>query len=422
MNRILSIIVIVMSSGLGFLVSEIGYRYVLYNQNMSRFHVAESNHIGVYDKSHWIYDERFGYGYPPGRKINYTGIGRNGEVLACNLIDVINDRGNIGPIEGNYENADLKILIFGDSWAAFNINNLTWTDFFQREMSERLASDVHVVNFGRDGYGILQMFDLAAYEIERWNPDLVVFAFITNDLARLRTWRLNLMKDGHEDRVVTTFEPTQAPDFEKTFDTFLIEKLATKEWCEENVNTGIPNEIGRRILQKRERLIDPEGIRPADIYTFSHSYLVSRLLYGTPFAGIKDRYNFPSMQINSYAEDEGFVMALEKIRKTGVPVVMFHHAFYPEVVAGEEYIVTYNEQSLLNSLIELTGFPLVETLENVDLPIHQPERMNASETNFHPSLWGMEFYSNALTRALIDKGLLDELIPNETRKWNSEIE
>jgi hypothetical protein len=402
---------VAISAFVGFVFSEAAYRFILYRDNVERFVKPLTETVGVYDKSHWTYSQKFGYGYPPNEKINYTGISPAGIVTGCGLIDVINERGNIGPIEGDYEKSELKILLFGDSWAAFNINSTTWTDVFQRVLQERLKRPVHVVNFGRDGYGILQMFDLAAEEIEKWNPDLLIFSFITNDLGRLRTWRVPIDKDGRPDRVITHFEATENPDFVKAFDTFLIHPDATREWCENAWKRGTPDAVTEAILAKRQRLIEPTGELWADIYSLTGSYLFNRIFYGNPFRGIRERSAFPSMEIDDYALDSQFVRALKKVKSSGVPAILFHHAFYPEVVAGKEYIVDYKEKSLLNSLLRMTKFPTVETLENIDMPYPKPERMNASPTNFHPSLFGMKLYADALTRAFIDKGLLFELIP-----------
>ena len=96
---------------------------------------------------------------------------------------------NIGPIEGTYEDAEFRVLVLGDSWSAFT-NRTSPGLIFLKDLEELLGVNVEVVNFSRDGYGILQMFDLAADVIDVWEPDLTVFAFITNDLARVRTWRI----------------------------------------------------------------------------------------------------------------------------------------------------------------------------------------------------------------------------------------
>jgi hypothetical protein len=76
-------------------------------------------------------------------------------------------------------------------------------------------------------YGILQMFEPAAYEIERWKPDLVTFAFITVDPARLRTWRVPIVENGQEVRVITHFEKSKIPNVDEAYDTFLIHPRAT---------------------------------------------------------------------------------------------------------------------------------------------------------------------------------------------------
>jgi len=42
----------------------------------------------------------------------------DGRVRRCARLDVINKYGNIGPIVGDYQQARLKVLVFGDSWSA----------------------------------------------------------------------------------------------------------------------------------------------------------------------------------------------------------------------------------------------------------------------------------------------------------------
>jgi len=40
-----------------------------------------------------------------------------------------------------------------------------------------LGRRVSILNFWRDGYGILQTIDLAVGEVPRWKPDLVLMNF-----------------------------------------------------------------------------------------------------------------------------------------------------------------------------------------------------------------------------------------------------
>jgi len=51
------------------------------------------------------------------------------------------------------------------------------------------------------------------------------------------------------------------------------------------------------------------------------------------------------------------------------------------------------------------GQSVLRTTDYVELPVPAPERLNASAEDFHPSLWGMEFYANAVADALVKERL-----------------
>jgi hypothetical protein len=53
----------------------------------------------------------------------------------------------------------------------------------------------------------------------------------------------------------------------------------------------------------------------------------------------------------------------------------------------------------------MTGRTVLCTTDYVQMPMPPPERMNAAPDNFHPSLWGMEFYAKAVAEALVRNGL-----------------
>lgn len=402
-----SFLLVVVSTSVAIALSETGYRIILLSDVPERFSYADTSQMEVFDRSHWLFDEETGYAYPPRRKIAHTAI-HDGKVASCTLIDVINERGNIGPIEGDYDSADLKVLVFGDSWSAFNQNGLTWTDILQRKLEARTGKSVHVVNFGRDGYGILQMFDLAAREMPKWKPDLAVFAFITNDLARVRTWRAILEKDGIEDRIVTTLEPTRTPQLGNSYDTFLVHADATHEWCNAMRESGERDRVIDAIEAKYQRAQRVGGERPANIYTVGMSYLWNRVRHGDPFHDVPDRFDFPSLEIESYGDDARFMKALDVIRAQDSETIMFHMAIYPEVRDQQEYILNFREQALLESLKDTTEMDIVETLAHTSLPVERPERINSAPDNFHPSLWGMEFYANVFIEGLAARGLIDQ--------------
>src|SRR5262249_32769219 len=143
----------------------------------------------------------------------------------------INDLGNTGRIKGAYADAALRILVFGDSWTGQPDERLTWPDALQDILERQLGHAVHVVNFGRDGYSLLQMFDLAAVKADHWKPDLAVIAFITDDLRRARFWRTKTIIEGRE-RIMSTVTPSPHPDEHAASDLYFMHSQASHEWCE----------------------------------------------------------------------------------------------------------------------------------------------------------------------------------------------
>ena len=104
------------------------------------------------------------------------------------------------------------MLVFGDSFTA-NVQHggLTWPDLFESDLDASLPSDVVVMNFARGGYGVLQMFDLAAAKAEELRPDMVIIAFISGDLERNRFWR-SVRRIGGRTRWLVAAEPLEAPE------------------------------------------------------------------------------------------------------------------------------------------------------------------------------------------------------------------
>lgn len=394
-NIILFVVSCLCSAGL----LEGAYRLYLYQEVPERFSYDDSGEIGVFDKNHWDYSEAYGYGYPKNAVIHHTAL-KERVVTSCTEINVINDRGNIGPINGNYKDAKFKVLIFGDSWSAFTQSNVTWTDIFEKDLEQKLGVEVEVVNFSRDGYGILQMFDMAADLVGDWKPDLTIFAFITNDLARVRTWRIPIIKNGVVDRVVTSFTPRSQMKLEDTYDSYLVHKDASKDWCKKSLGSKEPDEVKNAIYKKYQRAQRVGGKKTSSLFTLKHSYLFSRFLHGNPFEGNEGIFSFPIIEYSDYAEDSRLMSNIERLASTSSRKILFHMAYYPEVLENKEYITTNKEKSLLDSLLRVTNYEVIETLSNIETPLVDPKKMNSSPTNYHPSLWGMELYSSVLINGL----------------------
>lgn len=390
---------------LGIAFSEAAYRAYLYEGLAhDRFVRRLPQDFAVNDRPMWIYDERFGYVYPKGGKIHVATIS-NGRVVSCGYWENFNGEGNVGKIVGDYKTASLKILVFGDSFTATAHEGVGWPLLLQERLAQRLGRSVEAVNFGRDGYGVLQMFDLAAAKIPEWKPDLAIIAFITNDLQRVRVWRTITKVKGRW-RYLVSPDPTPNPDPLKSYDTALYHPEATAEWCRSMKGTGSRDRVVEEIAQVYQQGISVGERRAANVYTTGHSYLLARLMHGDPFHGVPGMFSFPVIQYASYAEDSRFVESLRTILATGVPLVLVHLAFFPEFKEGKEYIMTYSEASLLKSLSEVTGKPILETTKYARLPVQQPERLIQAPDNYHPSLEGLRFYADAVAEMLVRDGVV----------------
>lgn len=404
------IALIVVSCLIGALLAEIAFRVYLVHRYPDRFNPHHDNHIGAYNVSHWEFDEQFGYVYPPGRIIDQLGV-VDGRIHVCERFSVINEFGNIGPIAGDWSTAALRIAVFGDSFSAIQEKGLTWPNFFQKTLAERLKRPVAVMNFGRDGYGMLQMFDLAAAKVAEWKPDIVIVAFITDDLTRARFWR-TVVGEGDSQRVLTTIDPVPNPREDRSVDTYLLMASANYEWCKTMAGTGRVDAILSRLIEKRRLLQQKARGSVPSAWDLRRSYLFDRLWHPNRFWQVGTQLRpsgNPRHAYSSYAEDARFKENLSQLRALGSRLVLYHLAFYPEIRANKEYLQSPREEALLESLESITEVKILRTLDYVSRPVDRPERIYVSPDDFHPSLWGMEFYANAVAEALFRERILEQL-------------
>ncbi|MFC3230498.1 SGNH/GDSL hydrolase family protein [Marinibaculum pumilum] len=388
------------------LAAEIAYRgwiYLSNQQNFARLAQGEGLTIGVYDRSHWEYDARHGFRYPPGRKIAYSHI-QHGRLTGCAMLDTINARGNIGPIRGDYDSADLKVLVFGDSFPAFIRDGMTFPAKLQDELAARTGEDVHVVNFGRDGTGILQIVDLAADRIAEWRPDLAVITFTTDDLSRVRIWRAVTEIDG-QPRVLTTTEPDPSPTPESGADTYLLEPRADAAWCQETVAKGGEGPLVDSLIERYGKLAQQANYTMGGLTDPTRSFLLSRLLYGDPFAD-GARFQVPRLRIDDFMEDPGFRDSIARIRDSGVPFVLVHLPIYPEVTDGMAPQFRGPDAALWDSLEAAAGQKVRSLLSVWPEDLEDPARINNAPTDYHPSPFGMQVIATAIADILQRDGLL----------------
>lgn len=409
MNRNLIFSTILLLSGLivGFAMAEALYRGWLAHHEPDRFKVSDSGHPDVwfFEKSRWTYNEAYGFEYGP--EIVHGGSATGGLVRSCWTWPA-NARGNMGFIEGDYETADLKVLVFGDSFtaqvdAAYDPRGVTWPDYLQAYLTEGFEGTAHVVNFGRDGYGILQMVDLAADMVPVWEPDLVVFAYITDDLTRARSWRTYTIVDGRE-RILTTTVPDPDPPLMLSSDTAIVNSKATPEWCAKAVEAGASDDPVLAEMEESVRIARANQEGRASVWDFSHSFLMDRIVHRNAFHNLTIRARpsqNPRHALDSFSDDPRFSQGLERLKTSGIPMVVVHLATADELVLGSEYVFRSPQEEKLND-------SLAEEFETqIQLTTGTPPpsdggfpAIKRSPNDAHPSVAGMKFYARVVERAV----------------------
>lgn len=406
-NFWLSTILIIASLVVGILFTEFGYRYILYNENPDKFLFAwnrDHPSFGVYSVSHWEFDKEHGFSYPPGRKINLTMVA-DGKVNGCAEINTINALGNIGQLKGDYDTADIRITLFGDSFPAFSINAMTFPFRLQEDLTEKLKKSVHILNYGRDGTGIVQIFKMAAARTTERKPDFAIVTFTTDDLTRVPIWRTATKING-EERILTTIVPEATPPAGTYQDTFVVDSRAHAEWCERVRASGEADDVVRALEYKYRRMARESGYSFPDPLSLTHSFLFSKLIHGNAYFTSEERFTIPRLTLKDYAESDTVVESVKTLNGLGIPYIIVHLPISDEIVSGKKAILNTHEQGLWDSLEVLAGRKILAVSDFIDKPLDDPYLMDASPTNKHPSPWGMQLYANAITRMLEKEGLI----------------
>ena len=181
----------------------------------------------------WQYDPVYGYGYVPALKIDDVQLA-GGIVTGCGQFGVANEQGNLGPPVPDFNQADFKIVVFGDSFAGAYATGPASTKMLGEKLEGTLGRTVRVLNMARDGYGMPQIIALANGKLKELRPSLIVFAFNGPSLERARYWRTTV-GSGDDTRLYASIENSPNPDPETAADAAIVMTSPTRGWCEEQV-------------------------------------------------------------------------------------------------------------------------------------------------------------------------------------------
>lgn len=175
---IYKVILVVTSLAVTLLICEAGYRLKL-RLDLNR--LMENATFRVSSNSIFEFDYEFGYRLIPNSAV-FRGLIKEGYPHKYETIRV-NGRGNIGTDADSWSSRDFKILTFGNSFTANPHMGIAWPNYLPRYLESFVDSNVELINFGRPGYGALQIFHMARMMTERYKPDLIIVTMIIADLT-----------------------------------------------------------------------------------------------------------------------------------------------------------------------------------------------------------------------------------------------
>jgi len=389
--------------------AEVAYRYKLYSSRNTR---ESRPWFYVSSDSIYQYDREFGYSYIPNSRAASVFLAE-GYPVSCTA-GTVNAVGNRGRLAQFDERAELKILVFGDSFAALAHNGVTWPDLLQDELQQKLSRKVNVISVGRDGYGILQIFDLAAAMTKTLKPDLILITFITDDLARARFWMF-AKSINDEDRLFTATDPSEQSSLDPrmSVDTLLLNSQVTKEWCEAMLVTHqSADPLLHEIKTQWERL-QKDYTRQVNFLSPTTSFLLNRIMHRDPswsFSALRTR---PRLRLDdtSFAMDEKLRENVKTLDQLKIPYYLIHLPVNQELKA-KKYILSGQESSLLESLKQITDKQVIN-LVGIDTGVGEDtEQLFLSLYDPHPSPRGNAFYARAVADALVERGIKMEFAKN----------
>jgi hypothetical protein len=389
---------------------EIGYRsYLFYQTRIAHYPDDRLNYEAL---SHPLtrFHPEFGYEYVPNQIVDRAVI-RSGYPVLCSQAR-INQYGSPSPYGELPGDDPFTILVFGDSFTAnLFAGGLTWPDALQAELQAAVGPRIRVLNFARSAFGILQMFDLARGEIAELNPDLVLFAFITDDLTRARSWRTTTYQDGNA-RVLASPRPIQAPKPGQAVDVALHNPGITHEWCDSMLASTRADDELLSALNRWYRKLRREYRAGADFATLSTSFVFDRLVHGTAFRDQIASTIISRLADSTYGTDPRFTESLFEIHRTGVPYYLIHLPTYPDL-RDRRHHLDEQERDLIEDLDRVTKGHILDFLSHYvkEFPDGYPGDLGdlfLSPHDLHPSKRGVEFYGHVVSEMLQTEGILQD--------------
>jgi hypothetical protein len=390
---------------------EVAYRLYLLVKYPANFRTVDTTAapFSIWNRTVWRYSRDYGYEYFPARKVDSTAI-EGGLVTVCAEFTVANEQGNFGPPVFDYDEADVRVAIFGDSFTGPLPTGTAWTKILGENLERELGKTVRVMNMGRDGYGMPQMIALANGKLKDLRPSVIVFAFNGPALERARYWRTTV-GTGDDVRLYSSIEDSSNPDPGNAADTSIVMASATRQWCEEQIKKSPDEQRGDPILQKilikHREIAIKNGTPQANLFDLKASYAYDMIRYRNGFYS-QWRTPLPStnplVTYEDYRDDPIFMAHIGGVIKSGIPYIFAHLALGKTLSEGREFDLSARSRNLMESLRRITGAEIYRTSEFVSLSREDALRLCYSTADCHPSEYGHKVYANVVTKMLLKSG------------------
>ena len=377
------LVLLVASVLLSLVLAEMAVRAHIWSRPVS-FHIAKS----VFGQ----FDARFGQRFPPSTS-KVLSLVSDGRVVWCPGVVASANADGLGGRStlADARKADYVIFTTGDSFSYWMRSDLTIPDVIESRLSQRTGLKVVNLNFARGTYGVLQMLTLAAEMYPVLKPDLIVVQLISDDLTRGRWWSREAVIDGRP-RAQISPRPDDFDDPRITNEQDVVDGRATEAWCRGQLGAQKPDAVVKDSVAYYRAYLRSKGIG-FEPFSLTKSYLIDAAwstLFDRPFYSQTALSLIPRVTAKEFLADPGYHDAVQKLTRSGVPLVLVHLPNKAEIVVGRPF--RGREAEAIWIQLEKDLGTRIVTLAALETRPAAPANIDLQPNNAHPSLDGIRFY------------------------------
>lgn len=344
------------------------------------------------------FDPRFGQRFLPDSSLNYAVV-RGGVVEQClGVIASANSDGLGGRATfADYSTADLRLITTGDSFSHWKQDGLTIPDVVETLISRSANRKTANLNLARGAYGLLHMLVISSEFARELRPHAIVIQFVSDDLVR-GWWYTSQSEMEGRLRALISPRADSFGDFRLTNDEYIVDRLATDEWCERQRNQGHQDKVLRDANEFYREYVRAKniGVNP---FAIDRLYFYDRLYY--QIAGLRwfqDHNVIPQVSHREFVTSAVYKRSIALIREMQIPVILVHVPLAAEIRRGRPALGT-EARKIWKQLEHDLG---TKVLTYFDLPGRPapPEKIDLTPWDGHPNAAGIRFYGEYVHSAL----------------------